>query len=175
MVTEILETARLKSEHGQLNREKTNLVKQIHGSCLAFKGHAPGIRFESVRETCQAFVDAEQIQTALKNLLANALKYSNAENAPVEIRINTTDDKTHIEIQDHGQCIPKEAGLALDLIFEPFYRNDKYRNKKTGGYGLGLSLCKTIIEEHGGTISVKSKFGEGATFCLNLPNFPQPI
>ena len=59
MVTEILETARLKSEHGQLNREKTDLVKLIQGSYLAFKGHAPGIRFESVRETCQAFVDAE--------------------------------------------------------------------------------------------------------------------
>ena len=83
MVTEILETARLKSELGQLNRKKTDLVKLIQGSCLAFKGHVPGIRFESVRETCQAFVDAEQIQTALKNLLANALKYSNAENAQV--------------------------------------------------------------------------------------------
>ena len=84
-------------------------------------------------------------QTVMKNLLANALKYSNTENAPVEIRINATDDRTHVEIQDHGQGILKEAGLALDLIFEPFYRNDKYRNKKTGGYGLGLSLCKTII------------------------------
>ena len=52
MVTEILETARLKSELGQLNREKTDLVKLIQGSCLAFKGHAPVIRFESVRETC---------------------------------------------------------------------------------------------------------------------------
>ena len=171
MVTEILETARLKSEHGQLNREKTDLVKLIQGSCLAFKGHAPGIRFESSTETCQAFVDANRIE----KFIGQCAKYSNAENAPVEISINTTDDKTHIEIQDHGQCIPKEAGLALDLIFEPFYRNDKYRNKKTGGYGLGLSLCKTIIEEHGGTISVKSKFGEGATFCLNLPNSPQPI
>ena len=114
-------------------------------------------------------------QTVLKNLLANALKNSNTENAPVEIRINTTDDKTHIEIQDHGQCIPKEAGLALDLIFEPFYRNDKYRNKKTGGYGLGLSLLKIIIEAHGGTNYVKSKFGEGAIFSLNLPNSPQSI
>ena len=114
-------------------------------------------------------------QTVLEKFIVQCAKYSNAENAPVEIRINTTDDKTHIEIQDHGQCIPKEAGLALDLIFEQFYRNDKYRNKKTGGFGLGLSLCKTIIEEHCGTISVKSKFGEGATFCLNLPNFPQPI
>ena len=63
----------------------------------------------------------------------------------------------------------------MDLIFEPFYSNNNSRNKKTGGYGLGLSLCKTIIEGHGGTIYVKSKLGEGATFCLNLPNFPQPI
>ena len=111
----------------------------------------------------------------MKNLLANALKYSNAENAPVGISLNGTDSETHIEIQDHGQVIPEEAVLALDLIFEPFYRNDKSRNKKTGCYGLGLSLCKTIIEAHGGTISVKSKFGEGATFCLNLSDSPQPI
>ena len=69
----------------------------------------------------------------------------------------------------------KGVGHALDLVFDPFYRNDKYCNKKTGGYVLGLILCKTIIEEHGGTIYVKSKLGEGATFCLNLPNFPQPI
>ena len=124
MVTEILETARLKSEHDQLNREKTNLSKLIQGSCLAFKGHASGIRFESVLETCQAFVDQKQIQTVLKNLLANALKYSNAENAPVGISINGTDSGTHIEIQDHGHVIPEEAGLALDLIFEPFYRKD---------------------------------------------------
>ena len=70
MVTEILETARLKNEHDQLNREKTDLVKLIQGSCLAFKGHALGIRFESSMEMCHAFVDAE---TLLKNLLANAL------------------------------------------------------------------------------------------------------
>ena len=62
MVTEILEAARLKSELGQLNREKTDLVKLIQGSCLAFKGHAPGIRFESSTETCQAFVDANRIE-----------------------------------------------------------------------------------------------------------------
>ena len=62
MVTEILETARLKSEHGQLNREKADLVKLIQGSCLAFKGHAPGIRFESSTETCQAFADANRIE-----------------------------------------------------------------------------------------------------------------
>ena len=63
MVTEILETAQLKSKHGQLNREKADLVKLIQGSCLAFKGHTPGIRFESVRETCQSFVRRRRTNT----------------------------------------------------------------------------------------------------------------
>ena len=103
------------------------------------------------------------------------LKYAYVENAPVGISINRTDSGTHIEIQDHGQVFPKEMGLALDLIFEPFYRNDKSRNKKTGGYGLGLSLLKTVIEAHGGTIYVKSNFRVGVTFCLNLSDSPQPI
>ena len=62
MVTGILETAWLKSEHGQLNREKTDLVKLIQGPCLSFKAHAPGIRFESSTVTCQAFVDANRIE-----------------------------------------------------------------------------------------------------------------
>ena len=113
----------------------------------------------------------EQIQTVLKNLLANALKCSNAENSPVGISINRTDSWTHIEIQDHGQVIPEEAGLALDLIFETFYRNDKSRNKKTGGYGLGLILCKTIIEVHGGTISVKSKFWRRCNLLFEFTKF----
>ena len=134
---------------------------------MLFKGYAPGIRFESSTETCQAFVDVSRIE----KFIGQCAKYSNAENAPVEIRINTTDDKTHIEIQDHGQVIPEEAGLALDLIFEPFYRNDKYRNKKTGGYGLGLSLCKTIIEEHGGTIYVKSKLWRRCNLLFEFAKF----
>ena len=66
---------------------------------MLFKGYAPGIRFESSTETCQAFVYANRIE----KFVGQCAKYSNAENAPVEIRINTTDDKTHIEIQDHGQ------------------------------------------------------------------------
>ena len=68
---------------------------------------------------------------------------------------------------DQGQGIPEDE---LELIFEPFYRVDKSRTKLTGGYGLGLSMCKTIIEAHGGRISVRSKPGEGAAFCISLPD-----
>ncbi len=131
MVTEILETARLKSEHDQSNREKTNLAKLIQGSCLAFmKEHVPGIRFESVRETCQAFVDAEQIQTVLKNLLANALKYSNAENAPVGISVSGTDSGTHIEIQDHGKVFQKKRALRWIWFLNRFIATTNPATKK---------------------------------------------
>ena len=172
MVTEILETARLKSEYGQLNLQKTDLVKLIQDICITFEGQTPGIRFKSAPETFQTFADTEQIETVLKNLLANALKYSPAENAPVEIRLKKSDAGTLIEIQDHGPGIQDEE---LDLIFEPFYRTDKSRNRKTGGYGLGLSLCKTIIEAHGGTIDVQSNTGKGAMFSLHLPKSPSTI
>jgi len=171
-VTEILETARLKSEYGHLNLKETDLVKLIRDICITFEGQNPEIRFENTPEKCQIFADAEQIETVLKNLLANALKYSTVGNAPVEICLKKSDAGTFIEIQDHGQGIQDEE---LGFIFEPFYRTDKSRNRKTGGYGLGLSLCKTIIEAHGGTIDVQSNTGKGAMFSLHLPKSPSII
>ena len=59
----------LKSEYGQLNLQKTDLVKLIQDICITFEGQVPGIRFENTPETCQTFADAEQIETVLKNLL----------------------------------------------------------------------------------------------------------
>ena len=111
-------------------------------------------------------IDIEQIQTVLKNILVNALKYSVLGNDPVQVRLSEDASGCIIEIQDQGQGIPEDE---LELIFEPFYRVDKSRTKLTGGYGLGLSMCKTIIEAHGGRNSVRSKPGEGATFCIRLP------
>jgi len=172
MVTEILETARLKSEYGKLDRMDTDLVTLIEKTCLIFEGKPPGISFENSVEKCVANVDVEQIQTVLKNILANAHKYSTPENEPIKVCLSRDDSGIQLEIQDYGQGIPDEE---MDLIFEPFYRVDKSRNKKTGGYGLGLSLCKTIIEAHGGTIFVKSSMGKGTIFSLLLPNTSSTI
>jgi len=172
MVTEILETARLKSEYAKLDRQATDLGPLTQQACLKFKGKAPGIRFENSTDKCIAQVDVEQIQTVLKNILANALKYSAPENEPIKVYLSRDESGIQLEIQDYGQGIPDEE---MDLIFEPFYRVDKSRNKKTGGYGLGLSLCKTIIEAHGGTISVKSSMGQGTIFSLLLPNSSSTI
>jgi signal transduction histidine kinase len=71
-----------------------------------------------------------------------------------------------IRITDFGIGIPEEE---LAHIFEPFYRVDKSRTKDTGGYGLGLSLCKTIMEAHDGKIEVQSAPGEGTIVSLFFP------
>ena len=139
---------------------------------LSFEGEKPGIQFENLGKNRMTQVDAKQIESVLKNLIANALKYSPPENEKIKVSLIQDDYGVELEIKDYGQGIPLEE---QDFIFEPFYRIDKSRNKSTGGYGLGLSLCKNIIEAHGGTITVLSKLGEGTIFKFNIPNSPTTI
>jgi signal transduction histidine kinase len=82
------------------------------------------------------------------------------------ISVKKQTDSTVVRILDHGIGIPPDE---LPFIFEPFYRVDKSRSKRTGGYGLGLSLCKTIMEAHGGRIEVDSKPGAGTCVSLFFP------
>jgi two-component system phosphate regulon sensor histidine kinase PhoR len=72
-----------------------------------------------------------------------------------------------IRIHDNGVGIPEDE---LPYIFEPFYRVDKSRSKDTGGYGLGLSLCKTVMEAHQGKVHIESSLSKGTTVSLFFPH-----
>ncbi len=111
-------------------------------------------------------IDAEQIRKALKNIVDNALKFSRPDSEPVSITLTYEATHAAITIQDHGIGIPPEE---LDFIFEPFYRVDKSRSPQTAGYGLGLSLAKTIIEAHGGSIRIHSTPDKGTGVEIVLP------
>ncbi|HLQ76742.1 MAG TPA: heavy metal sensor histidine kinase [Terriglobia bacterium] len=109
--------------------------------------------------------DKEWLERALLNLLDNAIKYTSAGG---RVTVRASDDSTgvRLQIEDTGIGIPREA---LPRIFERFYRADPARNKTVEGVGLGLSLVKWIVEEHGGTIEATSHPGDGTRLTLHLP------
>lgn len=113
-----------------------------------------------------AAADVDLLELAIINLLENAIKYSQ-EDGKINICISSSASKTSIAIQDQGIGIAPEH---IPHIFDRFYSADKARSRKLGGAGLGLSLVKTIIEKHGGSIAVQSVQGQGSVFTIVLPN-----
>ena len=108
--------------------------------------------------------DSLQVEGLLLNLVDNAVKYT--DKGSVTVRLTTKDGRFHIEVMDTGLGI--DSG-HLPHVFERFYVADKSRSKKLGGTGLGLSIVKHIVLAHQGTVSVKSRLGEGTTVTVLLP------
>ena len=109
--------------------------------------------------------DESQLISALHNLLDNAAKYSEA---GTEVRVGTdpVGDSVDLVVADRGIGIPADD---LERIFERFYRVDPARSRDTGGTGLGLAIVRHVASNHGGSVTVTSREGEGSTFTLRLP------
>ncbi len=165
MTAELLESERLNSAYGGLHLQKINLTVLVEQIISANNVGKQRITFNSNLPSVILEGDPERLRTAFSNLLENALKYSDAEKEPVSVSIFSDRENIRLEIQDFGQGIPEQD---IPFIFEPFYRVDKSRNKNTGGYGLGLSLTKKIIEAHDAVIEVQSKRNEGTLFTITF-------
>jgi signal transduction histidine kinase len=166
MVAEILETARMQHKYENIKKQPTNLVKLLNEMLPEFENQPPGIEMVEFPSEVMAAVDSEKIKTVFENVISNAIKYSRPGSDPIRIIYKSHESYAIIRIADKGIGIPQEE---LSHIFEPFYRVDKSRAKDTGGYGLGLSLCKTIMEAHEGKIEVHSRPEEGTTVSLYFP------
>jgi len=166
MLAEILETERLNSAHQSLKLEKVNITRLVHDLAQKFSDIKPGLDLSGLPESCFVQGDTERLKMCIRNVIENSLKFSAESANPVRIMIETQDAHHVLKIRDNGQGIPESD---LSFIFEPFYRVDKSRSKKTGGYGLGMSLCKKIIEVHKGTIKIESEVGKGTTVIISLP------
>jgi two-component system phosphate regulon sensor histidine kinase PhoR len=117
------------------------------------------------KEEVGVFADPDILELAIINLLDNACKYSPPP-AQITVRIDEKEGEAIIVISDRGMGIPEQD---LEKIFDRFYTVDKAHSRRLGGAGLGLSIVKTIVEKHNGTIGVVSKLGKGTTFTLTLP------
>lgn len=107
--------------------------------------------------------DPEQLKRVINNIIGNSVKYMEKEKGVIDIRILDEVDSIRVEIEDNGKGI---AAKDLPNIFERFYRTDASRNSSKGGSGIGLSIVKKIVEDHGGYIWATSKEGEGT--CLHF-------
>lgn len=107
--------------------------------------------------------DPEQLKKVINNIVGNSIKYMDKDNGEIDIRLLDEIDSIRVEIEDNGRGI---AAKDLANIFERFYRTDASRNSTKGGSGIGLSIVKKIIEDHGGYIWATSKEGEGT--CLHF-------
>ncbi len=107
----------------------------------------------------------EQLKQLCVILLDNALKYAGLEKK-VSVQVSSLQGRLLFTVQNTGLPIPEEA---LPHLFERFYRSEKSRGRKEGGYGLGLSIAWTVVQAHCGKITVTSTEAEGTTFCVTLP------
>ena len=107
--------------------------------------------------------DPEQMKRVINNIISNSVKYQDKKPGSIDIRILDEIDSIRIEIEDNGRGI---AQRDLPKIFERFYRTDASRNSMKGGSGIGLSIVKKIIEDHGGYIWATSREGEGT--CMHI-------
>ena len=107
--------------------------------------------------------DPEQMKRVINNIIGNSVKYMDKSHGVIDIRILDEIDSIRVEIEDNGKGI---AAKDLPNIFERFYRTDSSRNSSKGGSGIGLSIVKKIVEDHGGYIWATSKEGEGT--CMHF-------
>jgi len=165
MVTEILDAARLRQSAAELNLQKVQSKTLIESAVAEFNRTAPGVIITAI-EDVRLTIDPQKARTALKNVLDNALKYSQENQKPVEVAAAREGQYFRIVIRDYGIGIPPQD---LERVSEPFFRVDISRSRKTGGFGLGLSLCKAIMEAHGGEIHIESDLGQGTRVTLVFP------
>ena len=117
--------------------------------------------------------DGEQIRRVIHNIISNAIKYMDKQNGMkgiIQIRVKDVGDFVQVEIEDNGKGI---ASKDLPYIFDRFYRTDVSRNSSKGGSGIGLSIVKKILEDHGGKVWATSRLGIGTIMYFVLRKYQE--
>ena len=174
MVSDIVDLARIEAGRFQIRREVFDLVAGLRATMdrlrqmvqdrgISLTLHAPD-------DLPQVQADGLRMDQVFTNILANALKFT-GRGGQIAVRACELPTELLVEIQDSGVGIPAEH---LGRIFDRFYRVPLPAGERVEGSGLGLSICKAIVEEHGGRIWVGSEVGKGSVFSFTLPRGPAP-
>ena len=167
LVSRLLLLARIDQHRQKFNKDKVDLGVLIDIAVDSMKELASQkemLLLTDVSEGTIVEADESLLLSAITNLISNGIKYGN-ESGHVLVSASKVGDRTEIVVADNGVGISAEH---IDKIWTRFYRVDDVRNDEYGSSGLGLSMVKSIIELHGGEISVKSEIGKGTEFRIVL-------
>ncbi len=162
-----------KADMGEVHLQKhlinlTKLVSEV-GAQAKMIAMAKDIKVHISKDSDVPVIgDRLRLRELLLNLVDNAVKYT-PEGGEMMISLERDDDRVKLRVMDNGIGIPTED---QPHIFDRFFRVDKARSREAGGSGLGLSICKWIVEAHGGEISVESEVAKGSLFTVTLPLAP---
>ena len=167
LVTDVLNTARLDPETAELTLDPAPMQARafIEAACNRARRAWPEHPIACVVAEGELIADRHLLDRVLANLISNAARYSSA-GEPIDVRANPTDGGWMVQVDDRGMGVDP---AQLEQIFEPFFRTDASRARATGGSGLGLTLCRRIVQAHGGTIEAVPRAGGGLSVRVQLP------
>jgi signal transduction histidine kinase len=166
LITDLLDVARLEAGRLELNRARVDLLAAAETAAERAQAMTAShtARVESPLGPLSGFWDPDRLQQIFENLLSNAIKYS--EDGEIVIRVQDHRDHAEVSITDQGMGVAPEV---LPHLFGRFYRTELAKASREPGLGLGLYITRSLVEAHGGRISVESTPGKGSTFRFTLP------
>ena len=167
LVNHILDMSRLDSGLLQLERTSVSISRLIKEAAAEARLRAPehAIQLNLATGLPRVRIDTKRIRQVLDNILDNAIKYSD-EGTEIVISAERQDQEMLVSISDQGIGIPAED---LDKVFDRMYRAEHRTNQETGGVGLGLAICRGLVEAHSGHIWIESEEGKETTVFFKLP------
>jgi signal transduction histidine kinase len=173
IISNLLDSEAINYGHKKLNLEtfslKESIKKVIENSAfLKEKEFGPnGLIVEADIDDVSIEADQILIEVTLKNILENAARFSSLDKSIIEVSLEKYDESSiQISIRDYGPGFSKEE---IEKVTEPFYRTSKSRSRESGGFGLGLYLCKQIILAHQGLLLISNHEAQGAVVSIQLP------
>jgi len=168
LISDLLDVQKLELGQLKIRKENINIKETVTNTVKLFLPQAQKNKIEIISTVQDVSVehDPERIKQVITNLIKNSLTAIEPEKGKIEITMNDTPQEIQISVKDNGIGIPTDK---QNNLFKKFYQVDATLTREKGGSGLGLSICKGIVENHGGTISVKSVPHNETIFTFTLP------